>query len=113
MKTAVAEIIFLFCAWLPVVNSANRHPSSRSSLVQLTEGKTLSGHDLVRQRTYDVMACAQSCLSLPECVSFNYENVVEGECELKGKRVEHPGTSLSLTPRMGYIFGQLVNVTVS
>ena len=45
-------------------------------------------------------------------MSFNYENIENGVCELNGDATD--GSILvALTTRTGYIFGQFLNITVS
>ena len=92
-----------------------RKDDSRSSTISVTKGHVLMGHDIHKQRTYDIMACAQLCLARPNCTSFNYENTRNGICELNSKvfdgdKVVEKNT---LSSKKGYSFGQLVNFSVS
>ena len=114
LKTSnMTTVMFLLCACLSIVSSLDRRHDSRSSLLHLIDGKILIGYELRHQRSFDLMACARSCLSLSGCVSFNYEKQVEGNCELKNKRADTTGIGEKLIPSPGFIFGQLMNTSVS
>ena len=61
------------------------------------------------------MSCAQLCLAMPSCFSFNYENIENGFCELNGQG-SHASMLVdryALTAQRGYLFGQFVNISVS
>lgn len=92
-----------------------RKDESRSSTISTTEGHVLTGYVFRKQRTYDIMACAQLCLARPNCTSFNYENTRNGICELNKKVFD--GNMLVgknvLSAKRGYTFSQLVNFSVS
>ena len=92
-----------------------RKDYSRSSTISVTKGHVLMGHDIHKQRTYDIMACAQLCLTRPDCMSFNYENTRNGICELNSKVFDGDKVvgKNALSTKKGYSFSQLVNFSVS
>ena len=88
---------------------------SRSSMISVTKGHVLTGHVIHRQRTYDIMACAQLCLTRLKCTSFNYENTRNGLCELNRKSLDGDivvGKNV-LSSKKGHSFSQLLNLRVS
>ena len=89
--------------------------SSRSSTVSVTKGHVLMEHVIHKQRTYDIMECAQLCLTRSNCMSFNYENTRNGICELNSKVFDGDKVvgKNALSSKKGYSFGQLVNFSVS
>jgi len=92
-----------------------RKDDSRSSTISVTKGHVLTGYVIHKQRTYDIMACAQLCLGRPNCTSFNYENTRNGICELNSKvfDVDKVVRKNVLSTKKGYSFSQLVNFSVS
>ena len=99
----------------PVKPILIRKDDSRSSTISTIEGHVLRGYVIRKQRTYDIVACAQLCLARPNCTSFNYENTRNGICELNGKKFDGTmvvGKSV-LSAKRGYTFSQLVNFSVS
>ena len=75
----------------------------------------LKGCIIHKERTYDFLSCAQLCLARPSCMSFNYENIKNGVCELS-REVSHASIVVdrnALSAQRGYLFGQLVNISVS
>ena len=63
---------------LPIRMILVRTAESRSSLISSTEGHVLMGFVIHKQRTHDVLSCAQLCLARPNCLSFNFENTKNG-----------------------------------
>ena len=89
-----------------------RTDTQRSTTVSSTDDHVLNGSAIYKQRTSDFLSCAQSCLAHPNCMSFNYENIENGVCELNRDATD--GSILvALTTRIGYTFGQFLNITVS
>ena len=89
-----------------------RTDTRRSTTVSSTDDHVLSGYTIHKQRTYDFLSCAQLCLAHPNCMSFNYENIENGVCELNRDATD--GSILvALTTRTGYNFGQFLNISVS
>ena len=90
--------------------------NSRSSFIHTVEDFYLEGHVSHRQKASSVLSCAQLCLrSRPLCRSLNYGSK-EGTmtCELNDEGIDIAETSAtSLVPMAGFIFGQLLNLTVS
>ena len=117
MVQTVVGVMLLSCTCVLTANSSEHVQSSRSSVLQLIENSVMIGHDLRRQHTYDLLECAQQCLAVPGCVSFNYENVGGGECVLKSRGVDtavnNGEIGQRLTQQPGYVFGQLLNISVS
>ena len=75
----------------------------------------LTGYVIHKQRTRDILLCAQLCLARPNCMSFNFENIKNGMCELN-RETSHSDTIMdknTLSPKRGYSFNQLVNISVS
>jgi len=106
--------LFMTCS-SPVKLSLIRKDDSRSSIFSITKDHVLTGHVIHKQRTYDIMACAQLCLGRPNCTSFNYENTRNGICELNSKvfDVDKVVRKNVLSTKKGYSFSQLVNFSVS
>ena len=84
----------------------------RSSTVSTTEDHVLKGHTIRKQHTYDFLSCAQLCLAHQSCMSFNYQSVENGVCELN-REVSPASISVALTSKRGYTFGHFVNISVS
>ena len=84
----------------------------RSSTVSTTEDHVLKGHTIHKQHTYDFLSCAQLCLARPRCMSFNYQGIENGVCELN-REVSHASIVVALTARREYTFGQFVDTNVS
>ena len=109
----VLSVLITCCS--PVKLSLIRNDDSRSSTISITKGHVLTGHVIHKQRTYDLMACAQLCLARRNCMSFNYENTRNGICELNSKvfDVDKVVGENVLSAKKGYSFNQLVNISVS
>ena len=84
----------------------------RSSTVNTTEDHVLRGHTIHKQQTYDFLSCAQLCLARIICMSFNYQNIENGDCELN-KEATDASIQGALTTQRGYTFGQFANLSVS
>ena len=84
----------------------------RSSTVSATEDYVLRGYTIHKQQTYDFLSCAQLCLAHQSCMSFNYQGIENGVCELN-REVSHASIVVALTARRGYTFGQFVDKNVS
>ena len=69
----------------------------RSSTVHTTEDHVLRGHTIHKQQ---------------RCMSFNYQNIENGDCELN-KEATDASIHGALTTQRGYTFGQFVNLSVS
>ena len=65
----------------------------------------LMGYDIHKQRSYNFLSCVHLCLARSGCASVNYENAINGMCELN--RLPSP-TSAKNKARPGYLFGRLV-----
>ena len=92
-----------------------RTDESRASTISTTEGHVLTGYVIHKQRTTDIFTCAQLCLARPNCMSFNFENIQNGMCELN-RKVRDGNMALGrevLSVKRGYSFSQLVNISVS
>ena len=82
-----------------------RTETSRSSTVSITENHVLMGCGIHKQRSYNFLSCVHLCLARSGCASVNYENAINGMCELN----HLPSlTSAKNKARPGYLFGQLV-----
>ena len=84
----------------------------RSSTVSTTEDHVLKGHTIHKQHTYDFLSCAQLCLAHQSCMSFNYQSIENGVCELN-REVSPASIAVALTSKRGYTFGHFVNISVS
>ena len=89
-----------------------RTDTHRSTTVSSTDDHVLNGCTIYKQRTYDFLSCAQLCLARPNCMSFNYENIENGVCELNRDATDG-SIVVALTTRTGYTFGQFLNISVS
>ena len=79
----------------------------RSSTVSTKDNHMLRGYTIHKQRTYSLLSCAQLCLAQSTCMSFNYENIENGDCELNGEATD-ASIDGALTTQRGYTFGQFV-----
>lgn len=88
----------------------------RSSFIQIVEDYYLTGHVIDRHEATSVLSSTHLCLkSHPLCCSVNYGEK-EGNmiCELNDEgtgsaKADEP----SLVPMRGYIFGRMLDLTVS
>lgn len=108
-------LVILKTCPLPIRMILVRTAESRSSLISSTEGHVLVGFIIHKQRTHDVLSCAQLCLARPNCLSFNFENTKNGVCELN-RETSNGYTIMDknmLFSKKGHSFYQLVNISVS
>ena len=106
--------LFMICS-SPVNLILIRKDDRRSSIFSITKGHVLTGHVIHKQRTCDVMACAQLCLAHLKCASFNYENTRNGICELNREGLAGDvvvGKNV-LSTKKGHSFSQLIDYSVS
>ena len=99
----------------PVKLSLLRKVDSRSSIISITKGHVLTGYVIHKQRTYDIMTCAQLCLARPNCMSFNYENTRNGICELNSKGLDENMVvgGKALSAKRKHSFSQPIDFSVS
>ncbi|XP_044182561.1 leukocyte tyrosine kinase receptor-like [Acropora millepora] len=110
MKILLSSSI-LFIVVTTVRLQLQRTETSRSSTVSITENHVLLGCGIHKQRSYDFLSCVHLCLTRSVCTSVNYENVENGMCELNRPPSPTRVTNTStLIARLGYSFGQLVNL---
>ena len=97
------------------VSSSSSSDNTRSSFLHTVEDYYLQGHVHHRQMSPSVLSCAQLCLrNRPLCRSLNYDKEGSKICELNDEGIEIAQTDgTSLVPKSGFIFGQLLNLTVS
>ena len=95
----------------PVRLLVTRTDMRRSSTISTTQDHVLEEYIIHKQRTYNFLTCAQLCLARPDCMSFNYENIKNGVCELNNASIVVDRSALSA--QRGYLFCQLVNISVS
>ena len=105
-------LFILICITPPVSLLLIREDMRRSSTVSTKDNHVLRGYNISKQRTYDLLSCAQLCLARSNCMSFNYENIENGDCELN-KEATDASIQGALTTQRGYTFGQFVNLSVS
>jgi len=97
------------------VSSSFTPDYNRSSFLHTVEDYYLQGHVTRRQMSSSVLSCALLCLrNRPLCRSLNYEKEGSEICELNDEGIDITQTGVtSLVPKSGFIFGQLLNPTVS
>ena len=95
----------------PVRLLVTRTDMRRSSTISTTQDHVLEEYIIHKQRTYNFLTCAQLCLARPDCMSFNYENIKNGVCELNNASIVVDRSALFA--QRGYLFCQLVNISVS
>jgi len=97
------------------VSSSFASDHNRLSFLQTVEDFYLQGHVTHHQMSSSVLSCAQLCLrNRPLCHSLNYDKEGSKICELNDEGIEIAQTGVtSLVPKSGFIFGQLLNLTVS
>lgn len=109
----IVVLLFALATFItPVGLLLIRTDMRRSSTVSTTEDHMLRGHTIHKQHTYDFLSCAQLCLARTRCMSFNYQNIENGVCELN-REVSHASIVVALIARRGYTFGQFVDTNVS
>lgn len=87
-----------------------RTETSRSSTVSTTEDYVLKGYCIHKQRSYDFLSCAHLCLARSNCVSFNYENIRNGICELNREVSNiNMADGNALSSQRGYLFCHFVS----
>ena len=107
--------IMLLTATASVSSLSPPSIQSRSSFLHIVKDYHLAGHVMDSRETSSVLSCAQLCLKTrPVCRSLNY-GMKDGNmvCELNDEGIDtaEAGSS-SLVPMHGFIFGQLLNLTV-
>ena len=97
------------------VSSSFSPDSIRSSFIYTMEDYYLQGHVSHRQTSPSVLSCAQLCLrNRPLCRSLNYDKERTKICELNDEGIDITQTGVTcLVPKSGFIFGQMLNLTVS
>ncbi|XP_031550646.1 loricrin-like [Actinia tenebrosa] len=75
---------------------------SHSSAIKTTASHMLSGFTFRSQRVYDILKCAQLCLGDNRCLSFNYEDRIDGECRLNNQTAVAQDDSLYYSKRFTY-----------
>ena len=111
----ITALFMLMTFTTPVRMLLTRTDESRSSTISTTEGHVLTGYVIHKQRTIDVLTCAQLCLARSNCMSFNYENTRNGICELNREVFDGNivvGRNI-LSAKRGYSYCQLLNISVS
>ena len=107
------EVLFFMTFIIPPVNLLLvREDMRRSSTVSTKDNHVLRGYTIHKRRTYDLLSCAQLCMAQSNCMSFNYENIENGYCELNREATD-ASILVALTTQTGYTFGQFVNLSVS
>ena len=97
------------------VSSSFTPDYNRSSFLHTVEDYYLQGHVIHRQKSPGVLSCAQLCLrNRPLCHSLNYDKEGSNICELNDEGIDITQAGVtSLVRKSGFIFGQLLNLTVS
>ena len=97
------------------VSSSFTPDNTHSSFLHTVEDYYLQDHVIYRQMSLSVLSCAQLCLrNRPQCRSLNYDKEGTKICELNDEEIDIAQTGVtSLVPKSGFIFGQLLNLTVS
>ena len=97
------------------VSSPSTSDNTRSSFLHTVEDYYLQGHINQRHISPSFLSCAQLCLrNGPLCRSLNYDKEGTKICELNDEGIDLTQTGVaSLAPMSGFIFGQLLNLTVS
>ena len=98
------------------VSSSFTSDNNRSSFLHTVEDYYLQGHVSHRQMSPSVLSCALLCMrNRPLCRSLNYDKEGSKICELNDEGIDitqQTGVTF-LVPTSGFIFGQLLNFTVS
>jgi len=97
------------------VSSSFTPDNNRSSFFYTVEDYYLQGHVSYHQMSSSVLSCALLCLrNRPLCRLLNYDKEGSKICELNDEGIDITKTGVTyLVPKSGFIFGQLVDLTVS
>lgn len=91
---------------LNCVQSLYKSDDIRSSYLSVSEDYVLVGHVTTVLLTRGITPCAQKCLSMPGCLSFNFAKV-SNVCELNNSSSQ---STENLAIRPGFVHGYWINV---
>ena len=110
------SVLVVLLTFTTAVLSSPSAKKGHSTFIQTEEGYYLTGYVIDRQKASSALSCAHLCLrSRPLCRSVNYREI-EGNmiCELNDDGTDSAKANApSLVPMPGYVFGQMLDLTVS
>ena len=110
------SVLVVLLTFTTAVLSSPPAKKGHSTFIQTEEDYYLTGHVIDRQKVSSALSCAHLCLrSRPLCRSVNYREI-EGNmiCELNDDGTDSAKDNApSLVPMPGYVFGQMLDLTVS
>ena len=110
------NVLVVLLTFTTAVLSSPPAKKGHSTFIQTEEDYYLTGHVIDRQKASSALSCAHLCLrSRPLCRSVNYREI-EGNviCELNDDGTDSAKANApSLVPMPGYVFGQMLDLTVS
>ena len=89
------------------VQSLYKSEEFRSSYLSVWEDNSLLGHVTAVKTIRGITSCAQSCLSMPGCLSFNFGKD-SNQCELNNSSSR--SLKGDLTIRSGFIYGHWISI---
>lgn len=113
---AKMSVLVVLLTFTTAVLSSPSAKKGHSTFIQTEEGYYLTGHVIDRQKASSALSCAHLCLrSRPLCRSVNYREIKGNMiCELNDDGTDSAKANApSLVPMPGYVFGQMLDLTVS
>ena len=83
----------------------------RSSYLIFLEGHVMLGHVTKVHFSQDVSSCAQRCLSMPGCLSFNFAKD-NSQCELNNSSSQFASHFKDLTVKRGVVYGHWIALPI-
>ena len=83
----------------------------RSSYLSITEDQALLGHVIAVQPARGITSCAQGCLSMLGCLSFNFGKD-SNRCELNNSSSQSSKHPSDLTIRRGSVYGHWITLPI-
>ena len=83
----------------------------RSSYLIFLEGHVMLGHVTKVQSSQGVSSCAQRCLSVPGCLSFNFAKD-NSQCELNNSSSQFASHFKDLTVKQGVVYGHWITLPI-
>ena len=100
-------LYLLVLTTVPCVQSLYKSDEFRSSYLTFLENHALLGHVISVQSGRGITSCAQGCLSMSGCLSFNFGKVFN-RCELNNSSSQSLKHLKDLSVRQGFVYGHWI-----